>query len=416
MYYIYYRALYCISRLFWRKVGVLVPPHAECGEEINKEYVHNFAKYPRYRRMAEKHKQQVVLRPPPAEPGPNGAYLQEEAQRLLQSCLSGNTGSLTEEGRKALHMVRLVVAELEAAVGKNQDWSPASCFLGSQVIQFALAVRSAIQGVSLKGQRNIYKERLSTEALGAGRQDAGEQLENRVGRIPSASLEKLSSMLEPFLSHVVAHLPPGSHSVLTILDDGIQAETPVRIREVHRARALQILLLRQSLLMAMIHLHMHLRGTKNSFEASSQYWSNRGTKFISPFWSRGSEDSEEGKSQSLSVSAARIIGTGFVTCWTNGIAYSKFTEAIQATLKFHWKRVGAKSDPTWVLHDSCWQCHQQSTFSHEYCGGNSNVRQSLPQCYVKRPWFHKPSRLASLLHSLLMHLTDRDGWGERGHS
>jgi len=187
--------------------------------------------------MAEKHKQQVVLRPPPAEPGPNGAYLQEEAQRLLQSCLSGNTGSLTEGGRKALHMVRLVVAELEAAVGKNQDWSPASCFLGSQVIQFALAVRSAIQGVSLKGQRNIYKVRLSTEALGAGRQDAGEQLENRVGRIPSASLEKLSSMLEPFLSHVVAHLPPGSHSVLTILDDGIQAETPVRIREIHRARA-----------------------------------------------------------------------------------------------------------------------------------------------------------------------------------
>ena len=102
-------------------------------------------------------------------------------------------------------------------MGKNQDWSPASCFLGSQVIQFALAVRSAIQGVSLKGQRNIYKERLSTEALGAGRQDAGEQLENRVGRIPSASLEKLSSMLEPFLSHVVAHLPPGSHSVLTII-------------------------------------------------------------------------------------------------------------------------------------------------------------------------------------------------------
>ena len=176
---------------------------------------------------------------------------------------------------------------------------------------------------------------------------------------------------------------------------------------------LQILLLRQSLLMAMIHLHMHLRGTKNSFEASSQYWrSNRGNKiYFLPFWSRGSEDSEEGKSQSLSVSAARIIGTGFVTCWTNGIAYSKFTEAIQATLKFHWKQVGAKSDPTWVLHDSCWQCHQQSTFSHEYCGGNSNVRQSLPQCYVKRPWFHKPSRLASLLHSLLMHLTDRDGWG-----
>lgn len=68
--------------------------------------------------MAEKHKQQVVLRPPPAEPGPNGAYLQEEAQRLLQSCLSGNTGSLTEEDRKALHMVRLVVAELEAAVEK----------------------------------------------------------------------------------------------------------------------------------------------------------------------------------------------------------------------------------------------------------------------------------------------------------
>ena len=308
----------------------------------------------------KKQNQQVVLRPPRAEPGTNGAYLQEEAQRLLQSYLSGNTGNLTEEDRKVLHMVRLVVAELETRQWeKTKTGHPQVALLGSQVIQFALAVRSAIQGVSVKGQRNIYKERLCTEALGAGRQDAGEQVENRVGRIPTASLEKLSSMLEPFLSHVVAHnVPPGSHSVLTILDDGIQAQTPVRIER--STEPLQILLLRQSLLKTMIHLHMHLRGTKNSFEASSQYWrSNRGTKFISPFWSRGSEDSEEGKSQSLSVSAARIIGTGFVTCWTNGIAYSKFTEAIQATLKFHWKQVGAKSDPTWFLNDSCWQCHQQ---------------------------------------------------------
>lgn len=363
--------------------------------------------------MAEKHKQQVVLRPPPAEPGPNGAYLQEEAQRLLQSCLSGNTGSLTEEDRKALHMVRLVIAELEAAVGKNQDWSPASCFLGSQMIQFALAVRSAIQGVSLKGQRNIYKERLSTEALGAGRQDAGEQLENRVAP-PWKSCPACWNLFWVMLLHICHQEAIVSWPFWMMASRQRRQCGSERSTE---PEPLQILLLRQSLLMAMIHLHMHLRGTKNSFEASSQYWrSNRGTKFISPFWSRGSEDSEEGKSQSLSVSAARIIGTGFVTCWTNGIAYSKFTEAIQATLKFHWKQVGAKSDPTWVLHDSCWQCHQQSTFSHEYCGGNSNVRQSLPQCYVKRPWFHKPSRLASLLHSLLMHLTDRDGWGERGHS
>lgn len=183
--------------------------------------------------MAEKHKQQVVLRPPRAEPGPNGAYLQEEAQRLLQSYLSGNTGNLTEEDRKVLHMVRLVVAELETRQWeKTKTGHPQAALLGSQVIQFALAVRSAIQGVSVKGQRNIYKERLSTEALGAGRQDAGEQVESKVGRIPSAFLKNLSSMLEPCLRHIVA---PGSRSVLTILDDGIQAQTPVRIREVHRA-------------------------------------------------------------------------------------------------------------------------------------------------------------------------------------
>ena len=177
-----------------------------------------------------------MLRPPRAEAGPNGAYLQEEAQRLLQSYLSGNTGNLTEEDRKILHMVGLVVAEMETRQWeKTKTGHPQTTLLGSQVIQFALAVRSAIRGVSAKGQRSIYKERLSTEALGAGRQDAGEQVENRVGRIPSASLEQLSRMLEPFLRHVVAHVPTGSHSVLTILDDGIQAQTSVQIREVHRA-------------------------------------------------------------------------------------------------------------------------------------------------------------------------------------
>ena len=90
-----------------------------------------------------------------------------------------------------------------------------------------------------------------------------------------------------------------------------------------------------------------------------------------------------------------------MTCWTNGIAYSKFIQAIQATLKFHWKQVSAKS---------VWRAGMSDLILADNVISKQHF---LTSRAGEIHWFHELSSLASFLHSLLMHLTDGGGrWGQ----
>ena len=132
--------------------------------------------------------------------------------------------NLSEEERKILSAVRLVVAEVETQNWEKRESSdPQAALLGSQLIQFALAIHGNIRGLPVKSQLDVYKNRLSTRALAAGSPEAGQEVEGRLGRAAMRRLEDFSQLLQPHLSAV--RVPPGNQSLLALLDAGIQGVT-----------------------------------------------------------------------------------------------------------------------------------------------------------------------------------------------
>ena len=132
--------------------------------------------------------------------------------------------NLSEEERKILSAVRLVVAEVETQNWEKRESSdPQAALLGSQLIQFALAIHGNIHGLPVKSQLDVYKNRLSTRALAVGSPEAGQEVEGRVGRVAMRRLEDFSRLLQPHLSAV--RVPPGNQSLLALLDAGIQGVT-----------------------------------------------------------------------------------------------------------------------------------------------------------------------------------------------
>eukprot|EP00435_Cladocopium_sp_Y103_P019923 s209_g4.t2 len=185
-------------------------------------------------------KPQVVLRPPGTETPSQQGLQDETIQRIANvrkyqlpvggsahqqgSYLSGSVENLSEEERKILSAVRLVVAEVETQNWeKRENSDPQAALLGSQLIQFALAVHGNIHGLPVKSQLDVYKNRLSTRALAAGSPEAGQEVEGRVGRVAMRRLEDFSRLLQPHLSAV--RVPPGNQSLLDLLDAGIQGVT-----------------------------------------------------------------------------------------------------------------------------------------------------------------------------------------------
>ena len=140
------------------------------------------------------------------------------------SYLSGSVENLSEEERKILSAVRLVVAEVETQNWEKRESSdPQAALLGSQLIQFALAIHGNIHGLPVKSQMDVYKNRLSTRALAVGSPEAGQEVEGRVGRVAMRRLEDYSRLLQPHLSAV--RVPPGNQSLLALMDAGIQGVT-----------------------------------------------------------------------------------------------------------------------------------------------------------------------------------------------
>eukprot|EP00438_Fugacium_kawagutii_P028414 Skav216771 [mRNA] locus=scaffold3378:44289:50185:- [translate_table: standard] len=162
----------------------------------------------------------VVLRGVKTEAASEVAVPDEMIQKILRSYVSGSVENLSEEERKILAAVKVVVAEVEAQNWEKRHSSdPQAALLGSQLIQFALAVCGNIKGLPVKGQLDVYRDRLATHAL-AGSNEAGQQVESRLGRAAMPCLAKFSSLLQPLLRTV--HVPPGNQSVQEILDNGIE--------------------------------------------------------------------------------------------------------------------------------------------------------------------------------------------------
>lgn len=162
----------------------------------------------------------MVLCSVKTEAASEAAFPDEMIQRILRSYDSGSVESLSEEERKILAAVKVVVAEVEAQNWEKRHSSePQAALLGSQLIQFALAVCGNIKGLPVKGQLDVYRDRLATHAL-AGSNEAGQQVESRIGRAAMPWLVKFSTLLQPLLRTV--HVPPGNQSVLEILDAGIE--------------------------------------------------------------------------------------------------------------------------------------------------------------------------------------------------
>lgn len=162
----------------------------------------------------------VVLRGVRTEAASEAAFPDEMIQKILRSYVSGSVENLSEDERKILAAVKVVVAEVEAQHWEKRHSSdPQAALLGSQLIQFALAIRGNIKRLPVKGQLDVYRDRLATHAL-AGSNEAGQQVESRIGSAAMPRLGEFSTLLQPLLTGV--HVPPGNQSVLEILDAGIE--------------------------------------------------------------------------------------------------------------------------------------------------------------------------------------------------
>ena len=157
----------------------------------------------------------MVLRPPSADAESQDAQA-AKALKLLRCYLSGDTTGLTEQEREVLAVVRLVVPHLEAERWeKRNSTDPPAALLGSQIIQLALCVRSAMKGLAVKEQFDIYQAKLSSEAFGEG----GEDVEARVGWASKRHLEDFSKRLEELLK--TTYVPSGNRSILAVLAESV---------------------------------------------------------------------------------------------------------------------------------------------------------------------------------------------------